>query len=59
MILQVGTQYRSSGPDDPLRLHEVEPGVTDGLRNELGVPTLEEARGRETEMGRAFEVKKP
>jgi hypothetical protein len=54
-----GTQYRSSGPDDPVKLHEVGPGVTDGLRMELGVPTLEEARRREAEMDRSFKVKKP
>jgi hypothetical protein len=45
-----GTQYFSSGPDKPMRLHEVAPGVTDGLRHELGVPTLAEARRREAEM---------
>jgi hypothetical protein len=45
-----GTQYFSSGPDQPMRLHAVSPGVTDGLRQELGVPTLAEARRREAEM---------
>lgn len=54
-----GTQYRSKGPDDPVRLYGVGPGATDGLRKELDVPTLEEARKREAEMGRAFKVKRP
>jgi hypothetical protein len=45
-----GTQYRSTMPDEPVRLHEVAPGVTDGLRRELGVPTLAEAREREAQM---------
>jgi hypothetical protein len=45
-----GTQYRSSGPDKPVKLYEVGPGVTDGLRRELGVPTLAEAREREARM---------
>ena len=45
-----GTQYRSSGPNQPMRLHEVAPGVTDALRHELGVPTLSEAHRREAEM---------
>ena len=44
-----GTQYFSSGPNQPTRLHEVSPGVTDALRHELEVPTLAEApaRGRD------------
>ena len=54
-----GTQYRSSGPDDPVRLYEVGAGVTDGLRRELGVPTLEEARRREAEMNTMFRIKEP
>lgn len=54
-----GTQYRSECPDDPVRLYEVGAGVTDGLRKELDVPTLEEARKREAEMDRAFKVKRP
>ena len=45
-----GTQYRSDGPNQPMRLHEVAPGVTDALRQELNVPTLTEARRREAEM---------
>ena len=49
-----GTQYRSSGPDDPVKLYRVGPGVTDALRSEMGVPSLAEARDREAGMnGRA------
>jgi hypothetical protein len=47
-----GTQYRSSGPNAPYRLYEVEDGVTDGLRREFTTPTLEQARAREAEMNR-------
>jgi hypothetical protein len=54
-----GTQYRSKGPADPVRLYEVGPGVTDGLRKELGVPTLAEVRKREAEMDGLFKTKKP
>ena len=46
-----GTQYRSSGPDQPVRLYEVGPGVTDALRRELNVPSLAEARKREAHDG--------
>jgi hypothetical protein len=45
-----GTQYFSSGPNQPTRLHEVAPGVSDSLRRELEVPTLADARRREAEM---------
>jgi hypothetical protein len=45
-----GTQYRSVGPEQTVRLHEVDPGVTDALRRELGVPPLAEARQREAQM---------
>jgi hypothetical protein len=45
-----GTQYFSSGPNQPTRLHEVAPGVSDALRRELEVPTLADARRREAEM---------
>lgn len=54
-----GTQYRSSGPVDPVRLYQVEPGVTDRLRRELEVPTLAEARGREIEMNEKVNGMKP
>ena len=45
-----GTQYFSSGPNQPTRLHEVVPGVSDALRRELEVPALADARRREAEM---------
>jgi len=54
-----GTQYHSSRLDEPVRLYEVGPGVTDSLRKELGVPTLDEARTRAAEMDKLFKVKKP
>jgi hypothetical protein len=54
-----GTQYRSSGANDPVRLYKVEPGVTDELRRELGVPTLAEARKREAQMNELMKGKKP
>jgi hypothetical protein len=45
-----GTQYSSTGPNQPMRLYEVAPGVTDALRQELGVPSLAAAKRREAEM---------
>jgi hypothetical protein len=54
-----GIQYRSTGPNARVRLYEVGPGVTDDLGRELGVPALEEARRRETEMNTVFKVKEP
>jgi hypothetical protein len=54
-----GTQYRSAGPDQPVRLYEVGPGVTDALRRELGVPSIAEARKREALMGEMIKAKKP
>lgn len=54
-----GTQYRSSGPNDPVKLYKVGPGVTDGLRLEMGVPTLDEARKREAMMEAMAKGKKP
>jgi hypothetical protein len=42
-----------------VKLYEVGPGVTDGLRREMGVPTLEEARRREAEMNTIFRIKGP
>jgi hypothetical protein len=53
-----GTQYRSSG-DGPVRLYEVGPGVMDSLRGEFSVPTLAEARKRETMMNELIRGKKP
>jgi hypothetical protein len=52
-----GTQYRSSG-NEPVRLYEVSPEVTDSLRAELGVPPLAEARKRETSMNELVRGKK-
>ncbi len=54
-----GTQYHAALLDGPVTLYEVGPGVTDGLRKELGVPTLAEARARAAETGRLFKVKAP
>jgi hypothetical protein len=54
-----GTQYRSAGPDQSIKLYEVGPGVTDALRRELGVPTLDEARRREAMMEEMVKGKKP
>jgi hypothetical protein len=54
-----GTQYSSSRLSEPVKLYEVGAGVTDSLRMELGVPSLDEARRREAEMNRLFKVKKP
>lgn len=50
------TQYHSAN-NEPVRLYEVGPGVTDGLRKELKVPPLDEAKKREAEMGKLFKVK--
>jgi hypothetical protein len=54
-----GTQYRSAGPDQSIKLYEVGPGVTDALRRELGVPALAEARRREAMMQEMVSGKKP
>jgi hypothetical protein len=54
-----GTQYRSAGPDQSMKLYEVDAGVTDALRRELGVPTLAEARRREAMMNEMVKGKKP
>jgi hypothetical protein len=51
-----GTQYRSSGAA-PMRLYDVSPGVTDSLRAEYGVPTLAEAKQRESTMGEVIRAK--
>ena len=47
-----GTQYRSNGPNDPVRLYKVEEGVTDALRLAFKAPTLEKAKEREAEMNK-------
>lgn len=46
------TQYRSDGPESPMRLYQVDPGVTDELRQALKVPRLAEAQKREAEMNK-------
>jgi hypothetical protein len=52
-----GTQFRSDG-GGPLRLYKVEDGVTDALRKEFGVPTLEESKKREEKLNEKSESKK-
>jgi hypothetical protein len=47
-----GTQYRSNGPNDPVKLYKVEDGVTDALRLAFKAPTLEQAKEREAEMNK-------
>jgi len=54
-----GTQYHSASKDQPMRLYEVSPVVTDALRRELNVPTLVEAREKEVRMQELIEGKKP
>ena len=48
-----GTQYRTEGLTGPARLYEIGAGVTDALRRELMVPTLEE-RGAQAEFEQLF-----
>jgi hypothetical protein len=47
-----GTQYRSDGPNQPMRLYKVDSGVTDHLRRIMMVPSLAEAKAREAEMNK-------
>ena len=47
-----GTQYKSDGPNQPMRLYNVEPGVTDHLRRIMNVPSLAEAKAHEAEMNK-------
>lgn len=47
-----GTQYKSDGPNQPLRLYKVDSGVTDELRRTMMVPSLAEAKAREAEMNK-------
>ncbi len=42
-----GTQYSSASMTEPLTLYTVSPRVTDGLRCEMHVPTLAQARAQE------------
>jgi hypothetical protein len=52
-----GTQFQAVG-GGPFRLHKVEDGVTDALRKEFGVPTLEESKKREEKMNEKAGAKK-
>jgi hypothetical protein len=42
-----GTQFNSNHPSRPPKLAPVDPSVPDSLRQELGVPTLDEAKAKE------------
>ena len=44
------TQYRSDGLNSPMLLYKVDELVTDGLRHELEVPSLAQAKEREAKM---------
>jgi hypothetical protein len=46
------TQYRSDGPTGPMRLYDVDPAVTDRLRQVFGAPSLAEAKKREAEFNK-------
>jgi hypothetical protein len=52
-----GTQFQAKD-GGPFRLHKVEDGVTDGLRKELGVPTLAGAKKLEEKMNQKPATKK-
>jgi hypothetical protein len=52
-----GTQFQASG-GGPFRLHKVEEGVTDALRKEFAVPTLEESKKREEKLNEKPATKK-
>jgi hypothetical protein len=55
-----GTQYGSEKPDGELRVMPVAPGVTDGLRRALNVPTLKEAEANAAKIRELFQkAKKP
>jgi len=47
-----GTQYRSLSPDEPMKLYDIDGVVTDAFRRELNVPSSEQARERERQLGR-------
>jgi hypothetical protein len=51
------TQYKADHPGEPMHLYEVDEGVTDALRAELKVPTLERAKEREASMSPAARKK--
>jgi hypothetical protein len=44
-----GTQYRSEG-EGPMRLYQVDEGVSDEIRKVMAVPSLAEAKAREAEL---------
>ena|SRR5687767_1960377 len=46
------TQYRSDGPNLPIKLYTVDPGVTDELRRALNVPSLARAKEKEAEINK-------
>jgi hypothetical protein len=52
-----GTQFQAAG-GGPFRLHKVEEGVSDELRKEFGVPSLEESKKREEKLNEKAEPKK-
>lgn len=53
-----GTQFRSNRSFNPPKLAPVDPNVSDSLRRELDVPTLEEAKKKEAEMAIEFEERR-
>ena len=53
------TQYRSTTLNDPVKLYDVDPTVTDAHRREMNAPSLNEARKREAQMDAIFRGKKP
>ena len=48
-----GTQFRSDGPNQPMKLYTTDGAVTDSLRTRLSVPSLSEAKAREARMNSA------
>lgn len=53
-----GTQYRSLGLDQPMKLHPVDPSVSDELRRAFDVPPLAEAKAKEIQMQKQSETPK-
>ena len=51
---RVGTQYAPDPPgtNSPIKLYQVDDGVTDGLRREFKAPTLADARAREAQFNK-------
>lgn len=50
-----GTQFGSDRPFSPMHLRRFDPEVSDALRREFNVPSLDEARERESKMLKHFE----